>query len=78
MTSRFEPTYEELKLKTSPSLATVLRSFEPTYEELKQLFVEQDMQTALLRFEPTYEELKLQLQPRILELFQVLSLPMRN
>ena len=34
--SRFEPTYEELKLRFYDGTLTSIMSFEPTYEELKR------------------------------------------
>ncbi len=55
--SRFEPTYEELKLCSFIELLLCLECFEPTYEELKQKPI-QALGMAVGRFEPTYEELK--------------------
>ena len=53
----FEPTYEELKLRSNPLICERWPSFEPTYEELKLGWM-YCMGCLGCCFEPTYEELK--------------------
>ena len=55
---RFEPTYEELKLKVAVGMSVWMESFEPTYEELKLTCAIRSVRYST-SFEPTYEELKL-------------------
>ena len=73
-----QPTYEELKHKSSPGLLQCRIGIQPTYEELKQV---QDSGNffSYLCIQPTYEELKpCNLDNHTLGGIYVSSLPMRN
>jgi len=75
--TRFQPTYEELKLVVDDDTGQGLLRFQPTYEELKQdKLVE--IFGVQLSFQPTYEELKRDELGLTMEELVVSSLPMRN
>ena len=57
ITSRFQPTYEELKQLCFSNIFSSGKSFQPTYEELKpEKYKLHPLEKK--RFQPTYEELK--------------------
>jgi len=75
---RFQPTYEELKLRPARLWRTFMEGFQPTYEELKREYLPA-MRATPLCFQPTYEELKPG-QANQVQVSEcgVSSLPMRN